>query len=239
MQDWHPFELMPQVFSIAITVAIIAAIFVTYYIKLKKVPINESPRGFCLGIQLYIQFLRNMVIESLGKKAEKITPYFIYLFSYLIISNLIGIIGLENPTSSLTVTLSLGLVTFFGTFVVGFRYQRLSYLNKFFYTVKLKNKKSIPIMFNPMSIPETIAPLISLSFRLWGNIFAGGIIVTLWYYMMGIIQKNIPVIGVFNILGGITVPPINAYFDLLCGLIQALVFVLLTNVYWSLAKHTE
>lgn len=227
---------MPQVLAIAITVIIIGAVFITYYVKLKKIPVNQAPTGFCLAIQVYIQFLRNMVIESLGKKAEKITPYFIYLFSYLIVSNLIGIIGFENPTSSLTVTLSLGLVTFFGTFVVGFRYQRLSYLNKFFYTIKTKKNKKIPIMFNPMSIPETIAPLISISFRLWGNMIAGGIIITLWYYMMGIIQKNVPVLGVFNIIGGITAPPLNAYFDLLCGLIQALVFVLLTNVYWSLAQ---
>ena len=40
----------------------------------------------------------------------------------------------------------------------------------------------------------------------------------------------------FNLLGGLTAPPIHMYFDLLCGLVQALVFTLLTMVYWSLEK---
>jgi F-type H+-transporting ATPase subunit a len=82
---------------------------------------------------------------------------------------------------------------------------------------------------------STIAPLISISFRLWGNIFAGGLVVSLWFYVTGMIYDKIPVVGIINLLGGLTVPPIHMYFDLLCALIQALVFTLLTMVYWTLA----
>jgi F-type H+-transporting ATPase subunit a len=92
-------------------------------------------------------------------------------------------------------------------------------------------------MINPLSFTDVIAPLISISFRLWGNIFAGGMIITLWFYFTGFIVNQFPTFALINLLGGLTAPPIHAYFDLLCGLIQALVFTLLTMVYWTLAKE--
>ncbi len=49
----------------------------------------------------------------------------------------------------------------------------------------------------------------------------------------------VPVIGVINLLAGLTGAPIRAYFDLLSGLIQALVFTMLTMVYWTMAKGDD
>jgi F-type H+-transporting ATPase subunit a len=124
--------------------------------------------------------VRSLVVDILGKRLEKLTPYFVFLMSYLLLSNTIGILGLANPTGSLTVTLSFGLVMFIGTFVIGFRYQKLSYLTRFCACVKSKKTgKHYPVMINPLNIIEVITPLISISFRLWGNIFAGGVVLTL------------------------------------------------------------
>jgi F-type H+-transporting ATPase subunit a len=91
-------------------------------------------------------------------------------------------------------------------------------------------------MINPLNLIEVVTPLISISFRLWGNIFAGGVIVTLWYFLFGYLNSFIPVIGVLGLLTGIVAVPIHAYFDVFVGIIQALVFTMLTVVYWSLAK---
>jgi F-type H+-transporting ATPase subunit a len=55
--------------------------------------------------------------------------------------------------------------------------------------------------------------------------------------MTSLISSTIPLIGVFNILACLTVPPIHGYFDLMCGVIQSLVFTLLTMVYWTVAKE--
>jgi len=74
---------------------------------------------------------------------------------------------------------------------------------------------------------------------LWGNITAGGIIITLWFFFTNYIWQNVPVIGTINLLGGLTGAPIRAYFDLLSGLIQALVFTMLTMVYWTMAKGDD
>ena len=227
----------PQIFSILVVMIILAICAVTYYVKQKKYEINEAPKGFVLIVDIYIGFIRSLILEILGPKFEKITPYFLFLMSYILLSNIIGIIGLENPTGSLTVTLSMGLVTWFGTQVIAFKYQKLSYLKTFTFGIKSrKSGKKIPIFINPLEVISAITPLISISFRLWGNIFAGSLVLSLWFYLFAYISQNVPILGAFNILAGLTAAPIHAYFDLLCGCIQALVFTLLTMVYWTLAK---
>jgi F-type H+-transporting ATPase subunit a len=167
LSSYDPFSLQPQIVTIGVVMLIILVIYITYYTRLKKIPINKSPCGFVLMIQIYVAYVRSLVVDVMGKKMEKLTPFFIFLFSYLIISNTIGIVGLENPTASLTVTLSFGLIMFIGTFVIGFRYQKLTYLTRFTfnYTSK-KSGRTYPLMINPLSFTDVIAPLISISFRL-------------------------------------------------------------------------
>lgn len=229
----------PQFFTIFVVLAILATCMIVYYVKQKKYKVNEAPKGFVLLVDMYVGYIRSLVIEILGPKFEKLTPYFLYLMSYILLSNIIGIIGLENPTSSLTVTLSMGIVTWIGTQVVAFKYQKLSYLKTFTFGIKNKKGNKIPLMINPLEVISCITPLISISCRLWGNIFAGGLVVSLWFYFLGYVSRNVPALAMFNLLAGLTVAPIHLYFDLLCGCIQALVFTLLTMVYWTLAKGEE
>jgi F-type H+-transporting ATPase subunit a len=153
-------------FGIFLTFAIILTLYLTYYVKLKKVKDYSVPKGFVFVFQLYIDFIENLTLEILGKKFKKITPFFIYLFLYILVSNTISIFGFTNPTSSLSVTLMLGLVTFIGIFFVGFKFQRLSYLKKYTINIKTKKNKTIPIMVNPLNVVGQVTPLISLSFRL-------------------------------------------------------------------------
>jgi len=108
---YDPLALQQQVFSIFVVMLILVIFSLVYFLKLKKQPVDEAPKGLVLIIQMYIAYINSLVVEILGPKMQKITPYFLYLFSYILLSNLIGIIGLENPTTSLTVTLSMGLVT--------------------------------------------------------------------------------------------------------------------------------
>lgn len=236
IEAWDPFKLQQQIISIAIVTIILVILSLVYYFKNKKLKANEAPSGFVLMVEMYIGYFRNMVVEILGPKMEKTTPYFLYLFSYIALSNMIGIFGVANPTASYTVTLSLAFVTWIGVFVVGFKYQKLSYLKNFCFCIKTKKGKKIPVFINPLEVMSNIAPLISLSFRLWGNVLAGSIIITLWFFFTNYVWINVPVIGVINILGGLTAAPLRAYFDIMSGLIQSLVFVTLTMMYWQMAK---
>lgn len=108
--EYNPWSLQPQIASIAIVCLILIIFSLTYFFYLQKQKINTAPSGFVLLVQIYISFIRNLIVEIFGIKGEKMTTFFLYLFSYICISNLIGIVGLSSPTSSLTTTLSLGLM---------------------------------------------------------------------------------------------------------------------------------
>jgi len=233
LEDWKPLDPQPQIVSIAVVAIILVILSVVYFVKSRRIKSNEAPHGYVLLVEIAVGFVRNLVVDTLGPKMEKITPYVLYLFAYIGLSNIIGIFGLDNPTSSLTVTLSLAIVTWVIMWAVGLKYQKLSYLKGFCLCVKTKKGKKIPVMINPLEVISNIAPLISLSFRLWGNILAGSIIATLWFFFTGYIWRKVPVIGTINILGGLTIAPIRAYFDLLSGCVQALVFATLSMMYWK------
>jgi F-type H+-transporting ATPase subunit a len=165
LSEYNPFSLVPQIVTITLTVLIIVVLFSVYYKKLTNSNYRRINSGYVLTMQIFIEYIRGLVVTILGPKLEKTTPFFLYLFSYILISNLIGVLGFANPTGSLTVTLSLAFLSVVGTFAVGFRFQRASYLRKFVYSARIK-KKSIPVMINPFGVISSVTPLISLSFRL-------------------------------------------------------------------------
>ena len=236
ISEWKPLSIRPQLLSIFVIIVILTTICLVFYFKQRKIKANEIPNGFVLVIEIIVNFIRNMVNEILGYKLDKATPFFIFIFFYICISNIIGILGFDSPTSSYTITLSMALISYFSVWVIGFKYQKLSYFKNFFLKITTKNGKQIPVFLNPLEIVSNFAPIISLSIRLWGNITAGTIITTLWFFFTNWIWSRIPIIGIINILSGLTIAPIRGYFDLISGVIQAMVFTLLTMIYWNMAK---
>lgn len=236
ISEWQPLSIRPQLLSIFIVVIILFILCFIYYLKQRKIKENEAPHGYVLVVEIIVNFVRNMVHEILGYKLDKATPFFLFVFLYICLSNLIGILGFDNPTGSYTVTLSMALISYFSIWAIGFKYQKISYLKNFFIKLTTKNGKQIPLFPNPLEIVSNFAPIISLSIRLWGNITAGTIITTLWFFFTNWIWNKIPLIGIINILGGLTIAPIRGYFDLVSGVIQAMVFTLLTMIYWNMAK---
>ncbi len=243
-ERWN--SAVPHVTGI-IVVFLFVLISILYYRRVMvNLKVDETPNGYALIIYTLIESVKGLVRDILGPEFEKITPYFIFLASYIFCSNMIGIFGLENPTGSITVTFSLGIITFIGMLVVGFRYQRISYLTNFTINISVKSKKKgkkipIPVMINPMSIIGKITPLISISLRIWGNIFAGGMIMTLLYTvpMLGSQGTQALIDGPpdpLMLLAALYVPPLVAFFDILSGSIQTMVFMFLTMIYWTLEK---
>jgi F-type H+-transporting ATPase subunit a len=223
----------PKVYSLIVVVVIITLLFLLYFLKIRDVKRNVYPRSFAFVFQIYIEFIHNTLVEVMGPKFEKFTPYFIYLFTYIFICNTVSILGFESPTGTITMTLSLALVTWLGIFVIGFKYQKVAFLKKFCFNVKIKGKQ-IPVMINPLNIAGQFAPLMSLTFRLWGNVFAGSIILTLVLSATSLLSALIPIFNWFDLIGAIILIFLHAYFDIISGAIQALVFTLLTMIYWKL-----
>lgn len=239
---------IPFILSIVIVTILIFSSFLYYRISMSRLHSDESPVGLALILFVIVNYFRNLTRDLLGDSFEKYTPFFLSIFIYIMISNFMGMLEFTPPTASITVTLSLGLMSWVGTQIIGIRYQKWNYLKHMFFSISYKNKENkkvtIPIIPNPIEILGKMTPLISISFRLWGNIFAGVLIVSLVYNLPLVILSG----SVSNILeptfdhpivilASLIAPPLHLFFDLMTGTIQAFVFLILTMVYWTIAKN--
>ncbi|WP_052663479.1 F0F1 ATP synthase subunit A [[Mycoplasma] testudinis] len=241
--EWFPFEPTAVIFTIPLAVILIAIFCIVYFVKARRLSPSQAPSGYVLMVEQYVLGMESLTLDLLGERNRKVTPYFLLLMTYLGFSNVFSLFGnMPPPTSSLTVTFTLGLMTFFGTIITGFKYQRLSYLKEFTFNVKIKGHK-VPVMINPLNIIEEISPLLSISVRLWGNIFAGTLIMALFYALFQLIFASVnPVplgLALGSIFGGVVASAFHSYFDVGIALLQAYVFMLLTYSYWSNKMNAE
>ncbi len=222
---WNPLSLMPQLLTLLLTTFIIMVVAISYNKKLKKKEYLHEPRGLILVAEMLIKALENMVIEILGMKYKNLTVYCLYLILYIMIGNIFSILGFDTQMSSYTVVLSMGLVTFIGIYYFGLKYQKLAYFKKF--------------IVNPLELLSQFVPLISITFRLFGNVIGGGIIIGMLYYFTAFIWSHVPVFGPIDMLTLIILPWFHIYFDLFDDSIQAYIFTILTLIYWQSEMKEE
>lgn len=218
--------------SILVTTILVSILGICHYVKAKKVKANQVPGKFLLTVGALVDFVKNLVAEVIGPKFVKLTPYFLFVFIWLATSNLVILIGFKETATSATVPLVFAFTTWIGSQVVAVKYQKWSYFNKFLLRIKIKGVK-IPIMINPLEMVSKITPIISLTFRMWGNITAGSIIYALIWWSFGGFTNPYPQIGILLICATIIMPFLLAYFTMFAGLIQAFVFTLLSITYWG------
>ena len=162
--------------------------------------------------ELIIAQLYELTEDALGEeKSKTYAPLICALFMFLLLSNWIGIVPhLEEPTKDLNTPLSLGLMGFFLAHYAGIKTKGFKEYSKEYFQ---------PIFFMmPLNVIGELAKVVSISFRLFGNIMGGSIIILVVSYLT------------YSIL----LPPLlNAFFGLFVGAIQAFVFTMLTLVYIS------
>lgn len=219
----HLWEFQPQVVVIVIVTIIIVIGAITYKVKLHKYKCNHAPKGYVLCVELFVKWIEDTIVDIMGPKLRWFTPYAIYLLLYIGLGCLLSLLGLSPLITSYTIALSLGLVTWFGIFIAGIAFQKIFFFKKF--------------ITNPLELLTQFAPLISISFRIFGNITAGGTILALFYGFTSMIWAKVPYIGSVNILGGLLAPPLHLYFDMFDGLIQTYIFALLTVSYIGMECH--
>lgn len=252
--QWHgsgvPEGLRPEIISIAVVTIILAGFLIYYAVAMRKLNPKEPPKGMAFFIFNIINSFKCLVFDTIGPAFVKFTPYILTLFLYITGCNLISLIGLENPTASTTVTFSMGFVTVMGMLIAAIRYQKSRFFLRFLFKFKITSKKTgkeylIPYCINPFGLLDIVTPLVSISLRLWGNIFAGGLILALVYSLGMVIVGKDPTPGAELTQGpellimSIFAVPIHGFLDILIGVIQAYVFVVLTLSYWGNEASNE
>ncbi len=162
--------------------------------------------------ELLVSNLYKLTEDALDEEmAKKYGPLICALFLFLLVSNWLGIVPhLDEPTKDLNTPLSLGMMGFVIAHVAGIRKKGFkNYASEYFQ----------PIFFMaPLNIIGEFAKIVSISFRLFGNIMGGSIIILVVSYLT------------YSIL----LPPfLYAFFGMFVGTIQAFVFTMLTVVYIS------
>ena len=191
---------------------VLVAIIILAIAKMATKSLRAVPTGTQNVMEAYIGGAMAMGKDVIGEElARKYLPLVAAVGLFVFVSNVIGIIpGFESPTSNINVTLPLALLVFFYYNYEGIRKNGfVKYFAHFMGPVKIL----APLMF-PIEIVSHISRIISLSFRLFGNIKGDDLF--LWVLLM-----LVPYIA-----------PLPAYLLLtFSAILQTFVFMILIYVY--------
>lgn len=205
-------NLSPSIKSTIILTIIILIVLVIIRIKLASHDATKTPKGIILLSEWLVEVINNFTKNIIGKRWKSLAPYFLYLAIFITAANFSGLIGLTPPTASVSVTLTLGLITFFLIHFFGIKSRGAK--------EHFKDLISPSPLLLPLNlISETVVPF-SLAFRLFGNILSGVIVMLLVY-------------SAFGWLAVLISPGLHAIFDIAFGLIQTVVFLMLTALFIS------
>ncbi len=225
-------KVQVEVFSILIVFGVILLFMIYANVQLKKADPFARPTGVVLFCTMYVEFIRKLTVDNMGKKAGmRYAPYIGSIAVYMLLSNLSGLFGLAQPTANYSVTLTLALITFV---LIQYTNYRTNGLKQFFH----RFIEPYP-PFIIMNIFGTIAPLISMSLRLFGNITSGSTLMMLFYAFTGFLSGFVPFIGKFDFIGVIIAPAFHAYFDVFAGFIQTYIFLMLTTIFIGIELPQE
>jgi len=177
--------------------------------------VEEEPSGRLVVLESMIELLEKQFSDAFEKDQLQVQlfSFISTLFLFITVSNWISIVpGLSSPTQDFNITISFALLVFFISHYYGMRINGTGkYLKSF----------SEPYAFMlPMNIISEIAKPLSHSFRLYGNVFGGAVLISV------LTAKLIPVL----------LPAIfQMFYGLFIGAIQAFVFALLAVSYINVA----
>ena len=196
--------------------------------KLKRIPDNLQQIA-----EIIVDGIYNLFSSILNENIKKYFPLVCTIFLYIITLNWLGLlpgvgtIGIHKwqeghkafvplfraGTADLNATLALALIAMMTIQIAGFKTLGANYLKKFF-----NFGNPINFFVGILELISEFSKIISFAFRLFGNIFAGEVLLTVIAFLIPILAP-VPFMGL----------------ELFVGFIQALVFSMLTSVFLSLA----
>lgn len=202
---------------------VIVVLVLKFSRKLKTVP-----KGSQVLVELIVDSINKIVRSTMGEEYMNFAPYIGTLMIYLLFMNTFGIFGLEPPTSEYSVTLGLALVSFI---VIQATTISRHGLKGYFIGYA---KPLWPLA--PINIIERLVVPVSLSLRLFGNVFAASILMKLVHQGLVFVSTAIHLgiageqlqAGIFQFIIPI---PFNLYFDIFDGAIQMVIFSMLTMIF--------
>jgi F-type H+-transporting ATPase subunit a len=209
-----PLHVVPDYLVMVLIVALILAVV----LGLLSRRLSLVPRGRQSVVEMIVQLFEGLVVDTVGPQGRKYLPVIGTVGLFVFGCNMIGLVpGFMSPTSKLNVTLGCALVVFFYYHWQGVKAQGFKYFKHFMGPIPAL----APLMI-PIEVISHFSRPVSLSMRLFGNIFAEELLIVI---MASIIPFLLPL-------------PFMAV-AIFTSVIQSFVFVLLSCIYISGAVAHE
>ncbi len=203
--------------AVAMEVLVLAFLLLLFALVRSRLSV-ENPGALQHLVEGTEGFIVGQSREIIGHHSEGFTAFLTSLGLFILTCNLIGLIpGFESPTGVPVVPLGCAIVAFFYYQVNGFKHAGVGYLKHFAGPMPLL----APLMI-PIEIISHLARVLSLTIRLFANMFAGDLVTLVFFSLIPI---GFPMVFMGLHIG--------------VSLLQAYIFVLLTTVYLAGAVAEE
>ncbi|MDT8380239.1 MAG: F0F1 ATP synthase subunit A [Desulfotignum sp.] len=218
----HPYLLLTSVFGLFgleewaashphVTYMWLAMIILIFFGWLAGKSVSLVPETAQNVFEVLISGMEEFVVSITGEEGRKSYPLLITIFLFVLVGNLMGLVpSMYPPTASVNTTMALALIAVGWSHVVGIWQHGFKYVKHFLGPVPLM----IPL-FLPIELIAHTARVLSLTFRLFGNMMGHELVVLILLMLGGMFLAPLPVMamGVF------------------VALVQAFVFFLLSTMY--------
>ena len=197
---------------------LVFVVLLVYFVVVRVSLSVEKPNGFQHLAEMLNEGVEEQSESIIGHGFERFTSYLTVLFLFILLANLVGLIpGLESPTANASVPLGFAVVTFLYYHYHGIRVNKAAYIKQFVGPVWW-----LYWLLLPIEVISHFARILSLTVRLYANMFAGDLLTMAFFSLVPI---GIPLVFLGLHLG--------------VAVIQAYVFAVLGAIYLGLAVAHE
>lgn len=238
----------------------IAMMLIGFALWLRGKITDGAPTGAQNFVESVVDFINTTVNDNFPVHNPIVAPLAFTIFIFILLLNTIDILPaylLSNiahalgapafrpvPTNDLNLPAAMGVSVFILVLYYEFKLKPVHFMKEL---VMEPFTSLVPMYLRPIVMPinlilklvEEIAKPLSLSFRLFGNMFAGEVIFLLIasLLLVGSLEELMTVGGMISEVMGILVGLAWSFFHLFIGLLQAFIFMILTVVYLSIAHQ--
>nr|YP_010139034.1 ATP synthase F0 subunit a [Lithodesmium undulatum]QQJ94642.1 ATP synthase F0 subunit a [Lithodesmium undulatum] len=196
--------------------------------ELKETSFFFVPNSWQVLIESVYETSSQLLFDNINEEGEKYFPFISVLFSFILFSNLIGLIPYSfTVTSHLIVTFTLSLSVFIGVNIICIKRYKFHMLSLF---IPANTSFGLALLLVPIEFVSYIFKPISLGVRLFANLMAGHTLLKVivgFAWSMLLLEDLLSLAHIFPLL----VLVILMGLELAVALIQAYVFTILTCIY--------
>lgn len=205
----------------SIVIWLVLCVLVSYFFywggkKFKNADSSVAPNGAVLLLEILVNTAKGIIGGNLKQKTWDYLPFFGTLMLMMVLSNLMGVVGLQPPTSNLSVTVTLAMIMIILIHATDIKNHGI--------VAKIKGYFEPVSFLFPLNVVGDLAFPFSLTLRLFGNMLGGSIIMGLLYVLIGYLLP-------FSLVSLFVTPFLHMYFDMFGAFMQTFIFFTIASFF--------